>query len=226
MRAPVARVPLEREAPARIELLHHERPGADGPGQELLAVPRRALGDHPVVLAAHVDEEGGEWPAEREPDRVLADDVDRLDGEEVVGARAHLRVADPVVGVLDVLRVHLLAVVEADPLAEVEDVLGRRLLLPALGQLRLRLEGGVDPHEVLVDQGLPLLPDVEPLHVGLEVRRERRGREGQRPARLPLGRGAPRAHARRPHQSRSPATRQERPPAQLPVAHEYASVSP
>src|SRR4030067_31820 len=41
-------------------LPHRERPGADAPGGNLLAAPRRALGDHPVVLAAHVDEEGGE----------------------------------------------------------------------------------------------------------------------------------------------------------------------
>ena len=136
---------------------------------------------------------------------VLVDHVDLLHVGEVVGARAHLGIADALVRVLDVLGVHLLAVVEPHAAAEVEDVLGGRLLLPALGELRLGLEGVVDPDQVLVDERLPALPDVEPLHVRLDVRRQRRAGEREGAARLALGAGPPGEEAGRAQRRRAAA---------------------
>src|SRR2546430_5555463 len=55
---------------------------------------------------------------EDEADRVSVEDVDLLDDEEVVGARAHLRIAHAVVGVLHVLGVELLPAEKPDPAAQ------------------------------------------------------------------------------------------------------------
>jgi len=126
---------------------------------------------------------------EDEAHRVRVGHVDGLDDEEVVGAGAHLRIAHAVVGVFHVLGVELLAIVEPDAAAQVEDPLGRRSLLPCLGELGLGVERLVHPDQVLVDQGLPLLPDVEPLHVRLDARGKRGARVRQRSARW-LGGGA------------------------------------
>src|SRR5262245_14687579 len=129
--------------------------------------------------------------------RKVAAGVDLAHKGEVVGPGAHLGIADALVAVLDVLGVHLLAVVEPHGATQVEHVLGRRLLLPPLGQLRLGLERVVDPHQVLVEQRLAALPDVEALHVGLDAGRQRGAGERQRPARLGLRPGAPRHTGRR-----------------------------
>ena len=205
LRPPVGRVALEGPAPARIELLDHEGAGADGLRQEGLAVARRVLRDDAVVLPADVDEKRCRRPAQHEADGVLVDRVDLLHEDEVVGPRAHLRVADPVVRVLHVLGVHLLAVVEAHAAPQVEHELGGRPLLPALGQLGLRLEAVVDPDEVLVDERLPALEDVEPLHVGLDVRRQRRARDGEHTAGLRLGARPPWDQAGHPERRRPAA---------------------
>ena len=105
--------------------------------------------------------------------------------------------ADALVAVLDVFRVHLLAVVKPHPAVQVEHVLGRRLLLPPLGQLRLCLERVIDPDQVLVEERLALLPDVEPLHVRLDAGRQRGAGKGKRAARLRLRTDTTRQSGRR-----------------------------
>src|SRR5205809_875376 len=87
------------------------------------------------------------------------------------------------------------------PSPAAEDVLGGRPLLPPLCELGLGLERLVHPDQVLVDQGLPLLPDVEPLHVWLDVRWERGARIRQGPT-LWLGPGAAGEREREPRRAR------------------------
>src|SRR5256886_7075099 len=93
-----------------------------------------------------------------------------------------------------------LPAVKPDPAAQAEDVLGGRPLLPPLGELGLGLERLVHPDQVLVDQGLALLPDVEPLHVWLQVRWERGARIRQGPT-LWLGPGAAGERGREPRRA-------------------------
>src|SRR3989441_3112079 len=137
---------------------------------------------------------------EDEADRVSVEDVDLLDDEEVVRARLHLGTAAGVVGVLPAPGAELFPAVKPDPAAQAEDVLGGRPLLPPLGELGLGLERLVHPDQVLVDQGLPLLPDVEPLHVWLQVRWERGARIRQGPT-LWLGPGAAGEREREPRRA-------------------------
>src|ERR1044071_1147620 len=92
------------------------------------------------------------FPLEEEREGLVGDDVDSLridhahflDGPDVaVLGRFLLGVEDAVEGVLDVLRRHDLAVVEADALADLEFPLRLRQRLPRRGEGRLELELGV-----------------------------------------------------------------------------------